>query len=100
MSIKQLFHGVVCPGAKYMYIAIFSIILSKTSWTIKAEFCVEPAWGVGKKVYINGTGHMTRIAAMLIYAKNLQKSFPTELIVLWSVIFGMEHYVLKPIKLI
>ena len=26
------------------------------------------------KVYINGTGHMTKMAAMLIYGKNLQTS--------------------------
>ena len=39
---------------------------------------------VVKTVYINGTGHMTKIAAMLIYGKNLQKSSPTELILLRS----------------
>ena len=32
------------------------------------------------KVYINGTGHMTKMAAMRINGKNLQKSSPTELI--------------------
>ena len=35
---------------------------------------MEPPWEVGKKVYRNGTGHMTKMAAMLIYCKNLQKS--------------------------
>ena len=35
---------------------------------------MEPPWEVGKKVYINGTGHMTKMATMLIYGKNLQKS--------------------------
>ena len=29
---------------------------------------------MGEKVYINGTGHMTKMAAMLIYGKNLQTS--------------------------
>ena len=29
---------------------------------------------MGKKVYINGTSHMTKMAAMFIYGKNLQKS--------------------------
>ena len=51
---------------------------------IKAKFYVEPPWEVGKKVYINGTGHMTKMAAMLIYGKNNQKSSPAELIVVWS----------------
>ena len=27
---------------------------------------------VRKKIYINDTGHMTKMAAMLIYGKNLQ----------------------------
>ena len=35
---------------------------------------MEPPWEVGKKVYINGTGHMTKMATMLIYGKYLQKS--------------------------
>ena len=39
---------------------------------------------VVKTVYINGTGHMTKIAAMLIYGKIFQKSSPTELIFLRS----------------
>ena len=29
---------------------------------------------MGEKVYIIGTGHMTEMAPMLIYGKNLQKS--------------------------
>ena len=61
-----------------------SVIFSETAWPIKAKFRVRPPWGVGKKVYINGTGHMTKMAAMLIYGKNLQKSSPTELIALLS----------------
>ena len=44
----------------------------------------------GKKVYINCPGHMTKMAAMHIYGKNLQKSSPTMIMKL-----GMEHYVLK-----
>ena len=32
---------------------------------------MEPSWAVGKKVYIYGTGHMTKMAAMPIYGKNL-----------------------------
>ena len=62
---------------------LFSIIFfSETAWPIKAKFRVEPSWKVGKKVYINGTGHITKMAAMLIHGKTLQKSSPTELIVL------------------
>ena len=35
------------------------------------------------KVYINGPGHMTRMARITIYGKSLQKSSP-ELEILWS----------------
>ena len=34
---------------------------------------MEPPWEVGKKVYINGTGHMTMVAAMSIFGKNPSK---------------------------
>ena len=47
----------------------------------QSQIYVEPPWEVGKKAYINGTGHMTKMVAMLIYGKNFQKS-STELIVL------------------
>ena len=47
----------------------FSKIFSKTAWPIKAKFYVEPPWEGGKKVYmyINGPGHVTKMAAMPIY---------------------------------
>ena len=53
----------------------FSIFFSsETAWPIKAKLYVEPPWEGGTKVYINGPGHMTKMAAMPIYGKNLQKS--------------------------
>ena len=55
----------------------FSNIFSfKTTWPIKAKFYVEPPWGGGTKVCMNGPGHMTKMAATPIYGKNLQKSSP------------------------
>ena len=55
------------------------IIFSKIAPPIKAKFYVEPHWEGGSKVCINGTGHMTKMAATPIYGKNLQKSSSTEL---------------------
>ena len=49
------------------------IFSSETAWPIKAKFYVEPPWEEGTKVYINGLGHMTKMAAMPIYSKNLKK---------------------------
>ena len=54
-----------------------NVFSSETAWPIKAKFFVEPLWEGGTKVYINGPGHMTKVAAMPIYDKNLKKSsFP------------------------
>ena len=57
---------------------------------------MEPSWEVGKKVYINGTGHMTKMAAMLIYGKYLQKSSPMNSPMIMKL--DMEQYVLKRYK--
>ena len=52
-----------------------NIFSSKTAWPIKAKFYVEPPWEGGTEVYINGPGHMTKMAAMPIYGKNPSKIF-------------------------
>ena len=49
---------------------------------IKHLHYLEPPWEVGEKVDINGTGNVTKMIAMLIYSKTLQKSSPSELKVL------------------
>ena len=51
----------------------FSNVFSETAWPIKAKFYVEPPWEGGTKVYINGPGHMTKMAATPIYGKNPSK---------------------------
>ena len=48
-----------------------NIFSSETAWPIKAKLYMEPPWEGGTKVYINGPGHMTKVAAMPIYGKNL-----------------------------
>ena len=48
-----------------------NIFSSETALPIKAKLYVEPPWEGGTKVYINGPGHMTKMAAMPIYGKNL-----------------------------
>ena len=51
-------------------------IFFETALPIKAKLYVEPPWEGGIKVYINGPGHITKMAALPIYGKNLQKSSP------------------------
>ena len=55
-----------------------NIFFSETAWPIKAKFYVEPPWEGGTKVYINGPGHMNKMAALPIYGKNLKKSSSPE----------------------
>ena len=45
---------------------------------------MEPPWEGVKKKYINGPGHMTRMATMPIYGRNLYKTSSPELKVLRS----------------
>ena len=48
-----------------------NVFSSETAWPIKAKFYVEPPWEGGTNVCINGPGHMTKMATMPIYGKNL-----------------------------
>ena len=46
---------------------------SETIWQISIKFHIQPP-GKGKKVDIFSTGHMTMMATMPIYGKNLKKT--------------------------
>ena len=56
---------VLCPSSvvRPHFSNIFSL---ETAWPIKAKFYVEPPWEGGRKVYINGPGHMTKMATLPI----------------------------------
>ena len=78
-SIRCPWSVVCCP------FTISNIFSSETAWPFKAKFYVEPPWEGGTKVYINGPGHMTKLAAMPIYGKTFknlllqnQKSYDLE----------------------
>ena len=43
----------------------------ETARPIEAKFHVEPSWDGGMKVNTNGLHHMTKMATMPIYGKNL-----------------------------
>ena len=65
-----------------MYVCMLStfsnIFSSETTGPIEAKFHVEPPWDGVTKVCSNGPGHMTKLAAMPIYGKNLKKSSSPE----------------------
>ena len=53
----------------------FSNFFSReTARAIEAKFHVEPQWDRGTKEYSNCPGHMTKMAAMPIYGKNMKNS--------------------------
>ena len=58
-----------------------NIFSSEASEPVEAKFHMEPPWvrgGGGNKFCSNGPGHMTMMAAMPIYGKNLKKSSSPE----------------------
>ena len=48
-----------------------NIFSSETALPIEAKFYVEPPWEGGMKISLNGPSHMTKMAAMPIYGKNI-----------------------------
>ena len=51
---------------------------SETTGPIATKFNIQPPGPLGKKNCSNGLGHMTNMAAMPIYGKNLKKSSSPE----------------------
>ena len=51
---------------------------SETTGPIATKFHIQPPGPLGKKSCSNGLGHMTNMAAMPIYGKNLTKSSSPE----------------------
>ena len=65
----------VCVCVLSTFSNIFS---SETTGPIEAKFHMEPPWEGGMKFCSNLLGHMTKMAAMPIYGKNLKKSSSLE----------------------
>ena len=51
------------------------IFFSETAWPIKAKFYMKHLWEGGTNVFLNNTGHMTKMATISIYGKNPSKFF-------------------------
>ena len=62
------------------YLSTFSkIFYTESNGSILFKFHMQPSSKGGKKVYIFGPGHMTKMAIMPVYGKNLKKSSPEPL---------------------
>ena len=69
----------MCVGMCVCCMSTFSnIFSSETTGPIEAKFHMKPPWDGGTKVCSNGPGHLTKVAAMSIYGKNLKKSSSPE----------------------
>ena len=62
----------------HSYSSFTNFFFLETDRPIEAKFHVKPPWDRGTKVYANGPGHMTKMAAMPIYGKNIKKSSSLE----------------------
>ena len=65
----------VCVSVLSTFSNIFS---SETTGPIEAKFHVEPPWDGGTKVCSKGLCHMSKMAAMPLYGKNLKQSSSPE----------------------
>ena len=61
-----------------LLVSTFSNISFQTTGPIEAKIHVKPPYNRGMKVRSKGPGHMTKMAAMPIYGKNLKKSSSSE----------------------
>ena len=55
-----------------------NIFSSEIAWPIKVKFHTKPPWDRGTNVCSKGSGHMTKLAAMPMWGKNLKKSSSPE----------------------
>ena len=65
----------------------------ETAWPIEAKFYVVPSWDGRMKGYTTGRSHMTKMAVVPIYGKNLQKISGTKRPI--TLKLGMQHRVLE-----
>ena len=59
-------------GPRSLRFNIFKLLSLETARLIEAKFHVDHPWDGGTKIYSNGPGHMTKMAAMFIYGKTLK----------------------------
>ena len=77
--------------ASLMRPSTFSNISSKTTGPIELKFHMVTPKDTGTEVCSNGSGHMTKMAAMPIYGKNRLKIFLSRTRRLMTLGFGMKH---------
>ena len=72
-----------------------SFFFLETACPLEAKLYVEPLWDGGTKVWSNGVGPMTKMAAMPIYDKNIKKNIFSGTKRSINLKVGMQHWVLE-----
>ena len=76
-SEKNWTMGLVGPtlGQCTCILPLYSKIFTKMAWPVKVNFYGKHLYEEGTNVFINKPGHMTKMATISIYSKNLSKVF-------------------------
>ena len=82
-------------GPRSLRFTCLNFFSVETARFIEAKFHMKPPWDGEMKVYSNGLGHMTDMAAMLIYGKNHKKIFFSRTKQPMTLKVGMRHRVLE-----
>ena len=98
MNIKGQGHSLTLVQG-HSNITFSNFFSLETTGPIEAKFHVEPSWIEGMKGYTNDIGHMTNMAAMFIYGKNLKKIFFSGTKRPMTLKVGMQHWVLRYYKI-
>ena len=67
----------------------------ETAWPIEAKLYVVPPWDGGTEVCSAGPSHITKMAVMPIYGKNLKKIFFSGTKRSMTLKLGMQHQVIE-----
>ena len=78
-----------------VYVNIFKHLLLWNHWPIEAKFHNGASLGWGNKNLLSGAGHMTKMAAMPIYGKNLKQNLLLRTQTSMTLKLGMQHWVLE-----
>ena len=63
-------------GQRSLRFQSLNFFFSKTVWQFGTKVHMKVLGAIGMKIYTNELGHMTNMAAMPIYGRNLKKSSP------------------------
>ena len=78
-SENYLFFGNYCSlGQRLLRFQTQNLFFSKTVGRVETKIHMKTLGRTGMKIYTNELGHMTDMAAMPIYGKNLKKSSSQE----------------------